>query len=89
MNRFVNFKIITALVLASILSFPALCVAWGTEGHRIVGAIGLDYLDKGALNELHKIMGSNDTDSLRIVLINHVFFKVVRYSARYCAGDTG
>ncbi|MFT5139732.1 MAG: hypothetical protein ACI9H8_001855 [Lysobacterales bacterium] len=64
MNRSINFKKVTALVLASSLSFPAICGAWGAEGHRIVGAIGLDYLDKGALNELHKIMGSNDTDTL-------------------------
>jgi hypothetical protein len=64
MKRSGNFTLVAALALASTLSFSTLCHAWGQEGHRIVGAISLDYLDKGALKTLNEIMGAGDGDAL-------------------------
>ncbi len=47
-----------------ILVLPAKGVAWGPDGHRIVGAVALDYLSKGALDTLHEIMGIDDAEVL-------------------------
>ena len=51
-------------ILALLLIAPVSTFAWGPDGHRIVGAISLDYLNSETLTALHELMGTDDTDEL-------------------------
>jgi hypothetical protein len=58
-NRFTSI-----VALLSCLILPTQIFAWGADGHRVVGAISLDHLEKGALQTLHEIMGTDSSEAL-------------------------
>lgn len=42
----------------SFFSLPIIAIAWGVEGHRIVGQVAEQYLNKKAKKEINKILGT-------------------------------
>lgn len=51
-------------MLALLLFVPASTFAWGPNGHRIVGAVSLDYINSDTLAALQELMGTEDSDEL-------------------------
>ena len=41
-----------AYLFRLVLVFPSICLAWGTEGHQIVGKIAAEYLTEAARREV-------------------------------------
>ena len=47
-----------AILAGLIFCLPAIAMAWGAEGHRVVGQIADSYLSKKAKKEVYKILGT-------------------------------
>lgn len=47
-----------AILACLIFCLPAVAMAWGAEGHRVVGQIADSYLSKKAKKEVYKILGT-------------------------------
>jgi len=52
------------LSTAALLLLPVHAMSWGPDGHHIVGAISLDYLDRKTLTALHELLGTDDPDEI-------------------------
>jgi hypothetical protein len=55
---------VPGLNLMLTLALPVQVFAWGADGHRVVGAIGVDYLNESALSSLKQLFGTDDFDSV-------------------------
>lgn len=47
-----------------LILMPFICLGWGAEGHRIIGAIAEKHLDKIARSKINKIMGKESMEDI-------------------------
>jgi len=63
MNIYLN-KSRWLVLVANVSLLASNTLAWGPDGHRVVGALALDQLDEQARTELYRLMETEDRDEL-------------------------
>ena len=69
--RFVTGILSAGIAIVALALSPSSVGAWGEKGHRLVGLVAKELLDKDALNATKALMGSDDLAKFALFLDDH------------------
>ena len=64
MKKYSNIRLPLYIALLLIFVAPGHALAWGADGHRVVGALAADYLDQSTGDSLQALFGTDDFDEI-------------------------